>query len=81
MGVRKRAALRGQWYPESMEACLKEVEGYQKEGWMRRAEGEHYRAGIVPHAGWFFQAASPVGSSKPWQKETSQTWWFFSAII
>lgn len=57
MGVRKRAALRGQWYPESMEACLKEVEGYQKEGWMRRAEGEHYRAGIVPHAGWFFSGS------------------------
>ncbi|BCS98010.1 MEMO1 family protein [Desulfoluna limicola] len=57
MGVRKRAALRGQWYPESMESCLKEVEGYQKEGWMHRAEGEHYRAGIVPHAGWFFSGS------------------------
>jgi len=57
MGVRKRAALRGQWYPESREACLKEVEGFQKEKWMGRPEGDHYRAGIVPHAGWFFSGS------------------------
>ncbi|WP_300667200.1 AmmeMemoRadiSam system protein B [Desulfoluna sp.] len=57
MGARKRAALRGQWYPESREACLKEIEGFQKEGWMTRPQGDHYRAGIVPHAGWFFSGS------------------------
>lgn len=57
MGVRKRATLRGQWYPESMEACLKELEGFQKEGWIHRPEGDHYRAGIVPHAGWLFSGS------------------------
>jgi AmmeMemoRadiSam system protein B len=57
MGVRKRAALRGQWYPESMEACLKEVEGFLKEKWIHRPEGDHYRAGIVPHAGWLFSGS------------------------
>lgn len=57
MGVRKRAALRGQWYPESREACLKEMEGYQKEGWLGRPQGDRYRAGVVPHAGWFFSGS------------------------
>ncbi|SCY53694.1 AmmeMemoRadiSam system protein B [Desulfoluna spongiiphila] len=57
MGARKRAALRGQWYPESREACLKELEGYRKEGWLKRPDGEGYRAGIVPHAGWFFSGS------------------------
>ncbi|VFQ43956.1 AmmeMemoRadiSam system protein B [Desulfoluna butyratoxydans] len=57
MGARKRAALRGQWYPESREACFKEVEGYRKEGWLKRPSGDAFQAGIVPHAGWFFSGS------------------------
>ena len=57
MAVRKQATLRGQWFPESMEACLKEIAGFQKEGWLNQAQGDGYHAGIAPHAGWFFSGS------------------------
>ena len=57
MGVIKRAALRGHWYPESREACLKGIEGFRREKWISVPSGKHYRAGIVPHAGWLFSGS------------------------
>lgn len=57
MTVRKEATLKGQWYPETREACLKEVNGFLQERWIKEPEGDSFIAGIVPHAGWFFSGS------------------------
>ncbi|MCG8473220.1 MAG: AmmeMemoRadiSam system protein B [Desulfobacterales bacterium] len=57
MTVRREATLKGQWYPQSGEACVEEMDRFLREGWIRRPKREVCVAGIVPHAGWHFSGS------------------------
>lgn len=52
---RKRAAFAGSWYPEKANECENEIKGFltEKKGPLKG----NFKAGIVPHAGWYFSGS------------------------
>ncbi|GAB6096004.1 MEMO1 family protein [Desulfatiferula olefinivorans] len=53
----KRADFAGSWYPATAPACEKEILEFLDDTSIRPLPEKAYRAGIVPHAGWFFSGA------------------------
>lgn len=53
----KRADFAGSWYPATALACEKEILHFLDDTEIRKIPEREYRAGIVPHAGWFFSGS------------------------
>ncbi|MDX9818855.1 MAG: AmmeMemoRadiSam system protein B [Desulfococcus multivorans] len=56
MNIRK-AAFAGSWYPETPEACEREIRAFLGEGTESDLTGRVFVGGIVPHAGWYFSGS------------------------
>jgi MEMO1 family protein len=56
MQVRK-AMFAGSWYPDKVEECRQEIEGFLAEGFKWAVPQGAYVGGIVPHAGWYFSGS------------------------
>ncbi|MBU1168743.1 MAG: AmmeMemoRadiSam system protein B [Proteobacteria bacterium] len=53
----KHADFAGSWYPGTAHACERDILDFLADPLIRSVPGREYRAGIVPHAGWFFSGA------------------------
>jgi hypothetical protein len=53
----KRADFAGSWYPATASACEKEILDFLDDASFRALPEIACRAGIVPHAGWYFSGA------------------------
>ncbi|QTA83473.1 Radical SAM domain-containing protein [Desulfonema limicola] len=56
MKIRK-ARFSGSWYPESPDACEKEIQSFLKHEQTDHVKGKEFFGGIVPHAGWYFSGS------------------------
>lgn len=50
----KRADFAGSWYPAGASACEREILDFLDDPSIHGVPKREYRAGIVPHAGWYF---------------------------
>ena len=53
----KKADFAGSWYPESPRDCEMDIHSFMSETKIQPVPDREYRAGIVPHAGWYFSGA------------------------
>jgi AmmeMemoRadiSam system protein B len=53
----KKADFAGSWYPGNPSGCEKEIRSFLADPAIKTFSGRNFRAGIVPHAGWFFSGA------------------------
>lgn len=53
----RRPAFAGSWYPEEKRACRQQIEQFLAEEFSVPALSQPPRAGMVPHAGWFYSGA------------------------
>lgn len=53
----RRPAFAGSWYPDGEQACRQQIEAFINEAFENPELPGAPRAGIVPHAGWFFSGA------------------------
>jgi MEMO1 family protein len=56
MEVRK-SVFSGSWYPDTPEACEKEIQSFLKEYPVKTIAQRTLTGGIVPHAGWYFSGS------------------------
>ncbi len=56
MSIRK-AVFAGSWYPAGADACETEIKSFLKESCFHVTADKPFKAGIVPHAGWYFSGS------------------------
>ena len=54
----RRAVFAGSWYPAQASECERQIKGFIDRGNITPPRNPNPVGGIVPHAGWFFRAAS-----------------------
>lgn len=53
----RRPAFAGSWYPDNGRACRQQIEQFLAEDFTQPELPGRPRAGVVPHAGWFYSGA------------------------
>ncbi len=59
MGIRRRCLPYG-WYPDTAEACRREIEDFKAQIKAPETDMPKFHGGIVPHAGWYFSGKLAV---------------------
>lgn len=53
----RKAAFSGSWYPANASECERQIKSFLTETRFEEIADREYKAGIVPHAGWYFSGA------------------------